>query len=109
MVVWDPSAYLRFSDERSRPFFDLVARVRTDPATVVGLGCGPGTLTLHLARRWPTARVLGLDASSEMIAAARERVDAKADATVRFAVLDVREWDPTAAIDAFPASGPADV
>ncbi len=27
---WDPTAYGRFSGERSRPFADLVAQVRTD-------------------------------------------------------------------------------
>ena len=27
---WDPTAYGRFAGERSRPFADLVAQVRTD-------------------------------------------------------------------------------
>jgi len=33
----------------------------------------------------------------------------KTSATVRFAVLDVRAWDPTGDLDAFPGFGPADV
>jgi len=91
--MWDPDAYLRFADERSRPFFDLLARVpATDPATVVDLGCGPGTLTLHLRRRWPAATIHGLDSSPEMIAAAQAQPHASA---VRFAVGDVRDWHPT--------------
>ena len=60
--MWDPTTYLRYADERSRPFFDLVARINQDrPREVVDLGCGPGTLTVDLARRWPDARVSGLD------------------------------------------------
>lgn len=91
--MWDPNAYLRFADERSRPFFDLLARVPArDPAVVVDLGCGPGSLTGHLHRRWPDAAVHGLDSSPEMIAAARAEPEA---ATVRFEVGDVRDWRPS--------------
>ena len=86
--MWDPSKYLTFADHRSRPFFDLVARIGADaPRRVVDLGCGPGNLTAALAQRWPAAVVEASDSSPEMVAAARER---GIDATV----LDVREWEP---------------
>ena len=66
--MWDPVTYLRFDDERARPFADLVARIdAVDPRTVVDLGCGPGTLTARLAHRWPRATVRGLDSSPEMV------------------------------------------
>lgn len=92
--MWDPTAYLRFADERSRPFADLLARVSaTEPKTVVDLGCGPGSLTLGLRRRWPAATILGLDSSGEMIAAAQSQ---PAGPAVRFEVADVRDWRPTA-------------
>jgi trans-aconitate 2-methyltransferase len=69
--MWDPSTYLSFSGERSRPFFDLAGRVAAEaPGSVVDLGCGPGQLTAELARRWPHAKVLGIDSSAEMIEAA---------------------------------------
>jgi trans-aconitate 2-methyltransferase len=68
---WDPDQYLRYADERSRPFFDLMGRIGTKaPSQVVDLGCGPGTMTSALADRWPDAHVLGLDSSADMIAAA---------------------------------------
>src|SRR5580704_1771398 len=55
---WDPAQYDRYSDERSRPFFELIARVRVDdPHRVVDIGCGPGGLTRALFDRWPNARV----------------------------------------------------
>lgn len=60
--VWDPAGYLRFAGERGRPFADLVARVGApDPRRVVDLGCGDGSATALLARRWPAAQVTGVD------------------------------------------------
>jgi trans-aconitate 2-methyltransferase len=67
-MLWDPVQYSRYSGERGRPFFDLVAQIgAVQPDTVVDLGCGPGDLTAALASRWPCARVTGLDSSSAMI------------------------------------------
>jgi trans-aconitate 2-methyltransferase len=69
MAVWNPTTYLAFATERSRPFLDLVDRVRPEkpPEVAVDLGCGPGELTAGLADRWSTAEVLGIDSSPEMI------------------------------------------
>lgn len=87
MDTWDPGTYLSYSDERGRPFFDLVARVSAQrPGTVVDLGCGPGNLTLTLAERWPTARIQGIDSSEAMIRAAR------GTDRVHFAVGGIEEW-----------------
>jgi trans-aconitate 2-methyltransferase len=71
MADWSPTDYLRFTDERSRPFGELVARVRRKPASILDLGCGPGHLTAVLRERWPGASVVGLDASPAMIERAR--------------------------------------
>ncbi len=96
MASWDPATYLEFSDERSRPFFDLVARVGvTDPAYVVDLGCGPGQLTATLAERWQSARVEGVDSSAQMIGEAR----AHRNDRVHFQLADVVTWQPTAPVD----------
>ena len=86
--MWDPSKYLAFADHRSRPFFDLVARVGSQaPRRVVDLGCGPGNLTETLVSRWPGATVEASDSSPEMVAAARER-------GIAASVGDVRDWTP---------------
>jgi trans-aconitate 2-methyltransferase len=96
--VWDPELYQRFGDERSRPFFDLVGRVAAEaPAVVVDLGCGPGTLTAALARRWPGAQVRGIDSSAEMIEAAQALPGA--GQRLRFALGDVRDWKPDGQVD----------
>ncbi|HEX5369870.1 MAG TPA: methyltransferase domain-containing protein [Dehalococcoidia bacterium] len=64
----DPVQYARFSDERSRPFYNLLERVpQGDFRRIVDLGCGSGELTRALAERWPQARVVGLDSSPQML------------------------------------------
>ncbi|SDY02997.1 trans-aconitate 2-methyltransferase [Geodermatophilus africanus] len=94
---WDPTGYLRFGDERARPFADLLARVGArEPRTVVDLGCGEGALTASLAQRWPGARVTGVDSSPEMLAAAAAHA---VPGRVAFALGDVREWRPDEPVD----------
>ena len=92
--MWDPGQYRRFAGERSRPFFDLAARIgAADPGYVVDLGCGPGNLTAALARRWPGAQVTGVDSSPEMIAAAAAEA-ALAPGRLSFTIGDIRSWEP---------------
>ena len=101
--MWDPGEYRRFGDERSRPFFDLVGRVRAEaPAVVADLGCGPGTLTAALARRWPRAEVRGIDSSAEMIETARALPDA--GPRLSFVIGDVRDWKPDGRVDVIVSS-----
>jgi len=91
---WDPDRYLTFADERGRPFVELLARVGADvPHRVVDLGCGAGNLTVLLARRWPQAQILGVDSSSEMIAAAPVAEG------VSFSVGDIASWAPAEPVD----------
>jgi trans-aconitate 2-methyltransferase len=92
--MWDPRCYLEFADERARPFHDLMSVVTAEsPAVVVDLGCGPGNLTATLAQRWPGARVIGVDSSADMVAAARD-VDG-----IEVVQADVRDWTPDRAVD----------
>lgn len=46
------------------------------PLQVLDVGMGTGTLAFEALRRWPSARVTGIDASSEMVAWARARAAA---------------------------------
>ena len=70
--AWDPAQYLKFADERLRPALDLLARVTVEtPQTVYDLGCGPGNMTARLRRRWPGARIIGVDSSEAMLKKAR--------------------------------------
>lgn len=94
--MWNADQYLRYADERSRPFFDLVGRVDVDEVhSVVDLGSGPGQLTATLAQRWPQAKVVGVDNSADMVAAAA----AHASPRVRFEQADLRAWAPDGPLD----------
>jgi trans-aconitate 2-methyltransferase len=68
-VTWNPAQYERFKDERSRPFFDLLALVKAVPGgRAIDLGCGTGELTRALHERVEASETLGLDSSAEMLA-----------------------------------------
>lgn len=68
---WNPESYARFGDLRLRPALDLMAQVGTLPeGDVVDLGCGNGAAGPALAARFSGRRILGLDASPAMLAAA---------------------------------------
>lgn len=91
-MPWDPGQYALFATHRGRPFADLVARVdASDPAVVVDLGCGDGPLTLGLAGRWPDARIVGVDSSAEMLAAALEH---DAGGRVEWVQARAEDWTP---------------
>jgi trans-aconitate 2-methyltransferase len=96
-TAWDPERYLRYADQRGRPFEDLLARIPAElPARVVDLGCGPGNVTALLTRRWPGARVLGVDNSAEMIDAAAARA---LPGRLEFVQSDLCEWQATEPVD----------
>lgn len=95
-ATWDPGQYLRYADERGRPFVDLVSRIQMDAQRIVDLGCGPGQLTPVLRARWPQAQITGLDSSTQMIARARE---ANEDPLTSYDVVDAIEWVPERPVD----------
>ena len=101
-TTWDPAQYLRYADQRSRPFQDLLARVPAQrPRRVADLGCGPGNATALLCQRWPEASVIGVDSSAEMIEAAHAGADGVLTAAGRLAFerADLREWRPAEPVD----------
>lgn len=70
-MAWDPAQYLKFADHRLRPAIDLLNRIDVaGPADVYDLGAGTGNVTRLLKRRWPNARVTGVDESPQMLAKA---------------------------------------
>jgi trans-aconitate 2-methyltransferase len=95
--MWDAAEYLKFEQERARPFVDLLARVRRERAgTIVDLGCGTGHLTRTLAERWPDAVVIGVDNSPQMLEKARPLEQA---GRLDFVLADVAAWSPSGPVD----------
>jgi len=95
MTDWNPALYARFEQQRTRPAAELLARVALEsPVRVADLGCGPGNSTELLARRYPTARIIGIDTSPAMLASARQRLPA-----IVFEQGDIAQWSPAAPVD----------
>jgi len=92
---WDAGQYLKFEDERTRPSIDLLNRVSlVEPRNGVDLGCGPGNSTELIVKRFPSARILGLDSSPDMLSKARKRLPGLA-----FEEADVATWEPEERFD----------
>jgi trans-aconitate 2-methyltransferase len=99
-MTWSAAQYVKFEQERTRPVRDLVARFpNAEVLSAADIGCGPGNSTEVLRERYPGARIIGLDSSTEMIEAARRRLP-----DVAFEVADIREWLPKAPLDVILAN-----
>ncbi|WP_010583614.1 methyltransferase domain-containing protein [Schlesneria paludicola] len=95
--MWNAAQYLKYSDERSRPFNDLLSQVRTeDVLRIADLGCGAGNLTRTLLERWHGAHVIGVDRSHEMLAQA---VPLSISEQLEFEHADIAEWSSKAPLD----------
>jgi trans-aconitate 2-methyltransferase len=89
--MWNPDQYQRFSEHRSRPFFDLIARIDAPRAErIADLGCGPGNLTAHLSQRWSESTVTGVDNSVEML----EKAKPFSSPNLEFELSDLSTWQP---------------
>jgi trans-aconitate 2-methyltransferase len=96
-MTWDPKQYGLFSGERSRAFFDLLARIQREQVGVAAdLGCGPGELTRVLAERWPSARITGVDNSPEMLASAAAK---QLPGRLQFVQGDIATWRSAEPLD----------
>lgn len=99
-MSWNPVQYGTFLEWRTRPSRDLAQRIDLpSPRRIIDLGCGPGNSTEVCAARWPSASILGIDHSPEMLEAART-----AHPTTHFEVGDIAEWvrqapDPAMPVD----------
>lgn len=100
MADWNPSLYLKFADERTRPAAELTARIVQQPVKLaVDLGCGPGNSTALLRAAWPEARIIGVDNSAAMLAQA-----AKALPDCEFITADIEDWQPSEPADVIYAN-----
>ena len=89
--MWDPTQYAKYAEHRSRPFFDLTARIdAAAPRLVYDLGCGPGELTAALGERWPDTQIVGVDNDPAML----ERAARHATERVSFQHGDLAELLP---------------
>lgn len=68
MSDWNPSLYLQFSKERTKPVEDLINNLDGfQPQFIADVGCGPGNSTKKLINKWPKSDITGFDSSKNMI------------------------------------------
>jgi trans-aconitate 2-methyltransferase len=71
--------------------------VRKDHTSLIAdLGCGPGNLTRTLTERWPAARVVGVDNSSEMLQQAQPL---SVPGRLEFVLADIASWSSEKPLD----------
>lgn len=96
---WNGADYDRLSTPMEAMGREVLARLPlAGDETVVDAGCGSGRVTQALLERLPRGRVIGVDGSASMIAAARERLGD--DPRVELVVADLTELDVVPPVDA---------
>lgn len=91
---WDARTYDRVADPMTRWGATVLDRLPlAGDERVLDAGCGSGRVTELLAERLPLGRVVALDGSSSMIAAARERLAPFGD-RIEYVVADLGEALP---------------
>lgn len=70
--IWNAKIYSQFLELRTRPACDLLHAIPSSfqPKIVYDLGCGPGNSSILLKERWPSAKIVGLDSSADMLSKA---------------------------------------
>lgn len=72
MSDWNSNQYMKFCSERTQPSVDLINRIpERSIKRALDIGCGPGNSTAAVAQRFPSAEVIGVDASDDMLQKAR--------------------------------------
>mgnify|MGYP003378074219 CR=1 FL=1 len=98
------SSWAREWQRTDRSFAPLTQRlieriiVAGDAERIADIGCGAGELSIKLADALPATDILGLDISSDLVAAATNRGSSRSN--LKFAVADAATWrDPHFAPD----------
>jgi trans-aconitate 2-methyltransferase len=93
---WDAQTYDRVSDPQYRWGLEVLDRLELEgDEYVMDAGCGSGRVTAKLLERLPEGRVLCVDASEQMIAAARQALGDRVD----YVVADLSELEVEEPVD----------
>ena len=92
--MWNPVDYAKNSDAQLKWARSLTQNLDlTDYKSILDVGCGDGKITAVFAVTSPQSRVVGVDASPEMIAYAAEKYSQNQYPNLAFACIDARSLD----------------
>ncbi|HEX4350400.1 MAG TPA: class I SAM-dependent methyltransferase, partial [Verrucomicrobiae bacterium] len=95
---WNAAAYAANSTVQQSWARELIAKLKLrGDEHVLDVGCGDGKVTAEIARAVLRGRVLGVDASAEMIAFAKKTFSAAKNPNLKFQICDAREVESNAA------------
>src|SRR5690242_2112827 len=101
--AWDGQSYDRISGPMEMLGREVLERLPLQgDETVLDAGCGSGRITQALLQRLPQGRVIAVDASASMIAAAAERLqpDGATDPRLELRLADLLELELDEPVDA---------
>ncbi|RZM76077.1 class I SAM-dependent methyltransferase [Leptolyngbya iicbica] len=75
-ITYDPITQYVLPPSETWVRESLVHAIQGSPRRILDLGCGTGTTTLMLKRRFPQAKVVGLDLSPQMLIMAQRKAQA---------------------------------
>ncbi|MEP6464367.1 MAG: methyltransferase domain-containing protein [Frankiaceae bacterium] len=91
---WDAATYDRVAHPQTRWGAEVLQRLELDgDETVLDAGCGSGRVTELLCARVPDGRIVALDASQDMLEAARRRLGSHSE-RIRFVHADLLDVTP---------------
>jgi trans-aconitate 2-methyltransferase len=94
MTEWNAPGYANISGLQQAMAAEVLALLDLKDATrVLDLGCGNGKVTAVIATRIPYGRVVGVDASAEMIAYATDHFGPDSYPNLHFEVSDICKID----------------
>ncbi len=96
MTEWNAQGYENVSALQQAMASEVLAlldgtQALANATSVLDLGCGSGHITAQIAARVPQGKVLGVDASSDMISFARAHYGPAVTPNLRFTVADIRQ------------------
>ena len=72
-MIWNANEYQIFKNERLQPTLDLINRLPSlNYKNIIDIGCGSGMSTFQLEGKYPQAKIIGADMSSEMLEKAKQ-------------------------------------
>ncbi len=98
--TWDPLDYHRHSVAQQGWAMELLGKLSLEgDERVLDVGSGDGKITAEIARRAPRGRVVGIDASADMVRFAAERFPREMFPNLEFRLMDAHALDFDAEFD----------